>query len=320
MRTSSDKAGLLALLEKYRAGACTPAEILEVEKWLESFEELPDNEVITASANEVVANVMHSLFPMKNKRRYLYAAAAVLLVAVSSLLFIFRFYMKTPAAVTYTTINTGKGERKKVTLPDGSLVTLNAGSSVSIPSDFSLHNRDLILAGQGTFDVKKDTKLPFIVHTGNIRTVVLGTTFDIRAYPGEATLQVAVLSGKVQVDQQQQQQMDILAAGIEKDQLLTYEPGTGKHTLKPCDAAEIAGWQQNRLFFEQATIAEIAQVLERQYNIHIMLTGTAKQQCRYTLQLKNEPLDKALLLLEQLSGITYQVTNNEIKINIASCE
>lgn len=321
MGTSSDKAEFLALLKKYRAGECTPEEISQVEKWLDSFEELPDSEVMTTAANEVVADVMHSLFPAKKDLRYMYyAAAAVLLVAVTSLLFLFRFYTKAPVPVTYSSLTTGKGERKKLTLPDGSLLTLNAGSTVSIPSDFGQHNREIILSGQGTFDIKQNTSQPFIVHTGELRTVVLGTVFDVKAYPGESAMQVAVLSGKVRVEKEQQQKTEMLAPGIEKDQLLTYEQNTGKHALKHCNAAEIAGWQQNRLFFEQATIAEIAQVLERQYNIHIMLTGRAKKLCRYTLQLKNEPLSNALLLLEQLSGISYQVINNEIKINIASCE
>jgi ferric-dicitrate binding protein FerR (iron transport regulator) len=321
MGTSSDKAELLALLKKYRAGECTPEEIAQVEAWLDSFEELPDSESMTTAANEVVANVMHSLFPAKGRIRYiLYAAAAVVVLALTGLLFLFRFNTKTPAAVTYASISTGKGERKKLTLPDGSQLTLNAASSVVIPSDFGQKSRELTLSGQGTFDIKQNTKQPFVVHTGNLRTVVLGTVFDVKAYPGEAALQVAVLSGKVRVEKQQQQQTEILAPGIEKDQLLTYDTGTGKHELKPCRAEDIAGWQQNKLFFDQATIAEIAQVLERQYNIHIMLTGTAKRYCRYTLQLKNEPLNKALLLLEQLSGISYQVNNNEIKINIASCE
>ncbi|ACU61094.1 FecR family protein [Chitinophaga pinensis] len=321
MGTSSDKAELFALLKKYRAGQCTPEEIAQVEAWLDSFEELPDNDAMTAAANEVVVNVMHSLFPPKGKLRYiLYAAAALVVLALTGLLFLFRFNTKTPVAVTYAAISTGKGERKNVTLPDGSQLTLNAASSVIIPSDFGQERRELTLSGQGTFDIRQNIKQPFIVHTGSLRTVVLGTVFDIKAYPGDAALQVAVLSGKVRVEKQQQQHTEILATGIEKDQLLTYNAGTGKHELKPCNAEDIAGWQQNKLFFDQATIAEIAQVLERQYNIHIMLTGTARRQCRYTLQLKNEPLNKALLLLEQLSGISYQVNNNEIKINIASCE
>ncbi len=321
METSSDKEALLALLKKYRAGQCTPEETTRIQEWFDSFEELPENGEITAAANEAVVNTMHTLFPGGRSIRYiLLSAAAVLVVAITGLLFMFRFYTKTPAPVTYSTITTGKGERKKLTLPDGTMLTMNAGTTISIPSNFGDNTRELTLTGQGTFDIQQDTKHPFIIHTGKIRTVVLGTAFDIKAYPGEKSLQVAVLNGKVRIEKQEDDHNEILAPGITKDQLLTYEESSGKHELKHCKAADIAGWQQNRLFFEQATLEEIAQVLERQYNTHITLIGRAKHSCRYTLQLKNETLNNALQLIGQLSGMSYQVNNNEIKINIASCE
>lgn len=321
MGTSSDKAALLALLEKYRAGRCTPEETLRIQEWFDNFEELPENEEMRAAADEAVVNTMHTLFPGRRSIRYIMlSAAAVLLLALTGLLFVYRSYMKSPEPVTYSSVTTGKGERKKLTLPDGSVLTMNAGSTISIPSNFGDSARELVFTGQGTFDIQQDIEKPFIIHTGKIRTVVLGTAFDIKAYPNEKDLQVAVLNGKVRIEKQESDHTEILAPGVTQDQLLTYEEATGKHMLKACKAAEIAGWQENRLFFEQATLHEIAAVLERQYNIHITLTGTAKKSCRYTLQLKNEPLDNALLLIRQLSGISYQVNNNEIKINIASCE
>jgi len=320
--SSSDKAALLALLEKYRAGKCTPEETTRIRQWFDSFEELPDAGEMKAAADKAVVNAMHTLFPRRGTsfRYIMLSAAAVLLVALTSLLFIYRFYMKAPAPVTYSSITTAKGERKKLTLPDGSTLTMNAGSTLSIPSNFGDSVRELVFSGQGTFDIKQNSKQPFIVCTGNVRTVVLGTAFDVKAYPEDDALQVAVLNGKVRIEKQERGRTAILAPGVTKDQLLTYEAQTGKHVLKPCKADDIAGWQQNRLFFEQASLEEIATILERQYNTHITLTGKAKHNCRYTLQLKNEPLNKALMLLQQLSGISYSINNNEIKINIASCE
>ncbi|SHN44576.1 FecR family protein [Chitinophaga sp. CF418] len=320
--SSSDKAALLALLEKYRSGQCTPEETARIQQWFDSFEELPDTGEMRTAADEAVANTMHTLFPRRggSVRYIMLSAAAILVVALTSLLFIYRFYMKAPVPVIYSSVTTGKGERKKLTLPDGSTLTMNAGSTLSIPSNFGDSARELVFTGQGTFDIRQNSKQPFIVHTGDVRTVVLGTAFDVKAYPGDKALQVAVLNGKVRIEKEEQGHTEVLATGVTKNQLLTYEAQSGKHELKPCKADEIAGWQQNRLFFDQASLEEIAQVLERQYNTHITLAGKAKHNCRYTIQLKNEPLDKALLLLQQLSGISYIVNNNEIKINIASCE
>lgn len=317
MGTSSDKAAILALLKKYRAGECTPEEITRIEEWFEAAEELPDTVEMTHAANEAVERTMQILFPRKGNLVYiLLSAAAVLILVATGLLFVYRSHIKEPVAITYASVTTQKGQRRKLTLPDGSRLTLNAGTSVNIPSNFGEKTRELILSGEATFDISQNVRQPFIIHTGDVRTVVLGTSFDIKAYPGEKAVQIAVLSGKVRIEKKQQ----VLAAGVVKNQLLTYEESTGKHELKNCNAADIAGWQQNRLFFDQATVAEIAEVLERQYNVNITLIGTTKRLCRYTLQLKNESLNNALLLLEQLSGISYQVNNKEIKINIASCE
>jgi len=320
--SSSDKAALLALLEKYRAGQCTPEESTRIQDWFDSFEELPDSTELKTAADQAVVNTMHTLFPRRGAsiRYIMLSAAAVLVVALTSLLFIYRFYMKAPVPVTYSYITTGKGERKKLTLPDGSTLMMNASSTLRLPSNFGDTARELVFRGQGTFDIQQNSKQPFVVQTGNVRTVVLGTAFDVKAYPGDKALQVAVLNGKVRIEKQERGHTEVLAPGVTRNQLLTYEAGSGKHELTSCKADEIAGWQQNRLFFEQASLEEIAEVLERQYNTHITLAGASKHNCRYTLQLKNEPLDKALQLIQQLSGISYIVNNNEIKINIASCE
>jgi ferric-dicitrate binding protein FerR (iron transport regulator) len=312
MQTSSDKAAILALLKKYRSGQCTPDEIARIHDWFYSFETEDDPE-FTAAANEAAANVMATLFPRKRIRYMpLLRVAAILVVIITGLLFFFR--PQKPVPVTYAHIDVDKGKRKKLTLPDGTVVTLNALSELAIPSNFGKTTRELFLKGEGIFDVQRDETKPFIVHTGELKTLVLGTSFDIKAYPGEEAIQVAVLTGKVRVEKEQ----EVVAAGIEHNQVLTYT--AKEHHIKIANAAEIADWQANNYYFDQATIPEIADILERQYNINITLTGSAKRTCRYTLQLKNESIEHAMSLLAQLSGITYHINNHEIKINTATCE
>jgi transmembrane sensor len=315
MGTSSDKAAILALLKKYRAGQCTPEEIIRIQDWFHSFDnELEDDPAYTIAANEAAVKVLRSI---KTKRYLpLMRVAAILIVGLTGLLSFLRYYKPAPAVITYAEINVEKGKRKKITLPDGTVVTMNALSVLRIPSNFGKQTRELSLTGEGVFDVKSDENKPFIIHTGKLKTTVLGTSFDIKAYPGEKDIQVAVLTGKVRVERDQ----EILAEGITHNQVLTYNEQRNEHTLKMANAAEIAAWQANRFYFQQATIKEIAAVLERQYNISISLSGSMKRSCRYTLQLKNETIENAMHLLSQLSGITYRINNNEIKINTASCE
>jgi ferric-dicitrate binding protein FerR (iron transport regulator) len=309
MGTSSDKAAILALLKKYRSGQCTPEEKLRIQTWFHSFEnELEEDPAYTIAANQAAINILRNI---KTTKPYL-RVAAILVVGLTGLLFLFKNKSATPP-ITYAEIKVEKGQRKKITLPDGTVVTMNALSVLKIPSNF-LSNRELSLSGEGMFDVKHDDSKPFIIHTGKLKTTVLGTSFDIKAYPEEKDIQIAVLTGKVRVETDK----EILAAGITHNQVFNYNEHA--HTLKVANTDEIAAWQANRFYFQQASIKEIAAVLERQYNINITLSGSMKRTCRYTLQLKNETMENAIYLLSQLSGITYHIKNNEIKINTASCE
>ena len=315
METSSDKAAILALLKKYRSGQCTPEEIKRIHDWFHSFDnESEDDPAYTIAANEAAVNILRAVKP----KNYLplMRVAAVLVVGLTGLLAFLKYYKHTPAPVTYTAIHVEKGKRKKITLPDGTTITMNALSVLTIPSDFGIDTRELSLSGEGVFDVKSDERKPFIIHTGKLKTTVLGTSFDIKAYPGDKNIQVAVLTGKVRVEKDN----EMLAEGITHNQVLTYNEQRNEHSVKMANATEIADWQANRFYFQKATIAEIAAVLERQYNITITLSGNMKRTCRYTLQLKNETIENAMHLLSQLSGITYRINNNEIKINTASCE
>jgi ferric-dicitrate binding protein FerR (iron transport regulator) len=315
MGTSSDKAAILALLKKYRSGQATPEEIKRIHDWFHSFDnELQDDPAFTIAANEAALNILRAVKPA----RYLplMRVAAVVIVGLTGLLSFLKYYKHTPAPVTWAEIIVEKGKRKKIALPDGTVVTMNALSVLKIPSNFGRETRELALSGEGVFDVKSDESKPFIIHTGKLKTTVLGTSFDIKAYPGEKNIQIAVLTGKVRVERDNK----MLAEGITHNQVLTWNEQQNEHTLKMANAAEIADWQANRFYFQKATINEIAAVLERQYNISITLSGNMKRTCRYTLQLKNETIENAMHLLSQLSGITYRINNNEIKINTASCE
>jgi len=323
MHTSSDKAEILSLLKKYRAGEATPEEAARIREWFDSFEELQDDPAFTDAANDAALEALERIFHPKVKVRVLpriLKVAAVFILVCTSVLFIYKQLHQPPAPITYALLQAGKAERKKITLPDGSIVTINANTQLRIPSDFGVRDRVLELTGEAVFDVAQHIAKPFIVRSGNLQTVVLGTSFNVKAYPGEKDVEIAVLTGKVRIEKKAATQTTVLSAGLTKDQVLTYNKEHDSLNIGKGKSNEIAAWQNNVFYFEQASIPEIATVLERQYNIHITLTGQARHNCKYTLQLKNETVENAMRLLSQLSGITYQINHNEIKINTASCE
>jgi transmembrane sensor len=323
MPTSSDKAEILSLLKKYRAGECTPEETARIREWFDSFEELPDDPAFQIAADQAAIAALAKLFPEQATEKKgrtimmrLLQAAAVLVLVCTAALFAFKYTRRAKVAVTYALLQANKGERKKITLPDGTVVTINANTQLRIPSDFNTAQRNIFLSGEAVFDVASDVSKPFVVHSGNLQTTVLGTSFNVKAYPGEKDVQIAVLSGKVKIEKDK----DVLTSGLIANQVLTYNTEDDSLVIGNGKSNEIAAWQNNSFYFEQASVEEIATVLERQYNTSITIVGKAKHNCRYTLQLKNETIKNALELLAQLSGITYEISHNEIKINVTSCE
>lgn len=323
MHTSSDKADILSLLKKYRAGEATPEQAARIREWFDSFEELQDDPAYTDAANDAALEALERLFHPKVKMRVLpriLKVAAVFILVCTSVLIIYKQLRQPPVPVTYALMQAGQAERKKITLPDGSIVTINANTQLRIPSNFGVHDRVIELKGEAVFEVAQNIAKPFTVRSGNLQTVVLGTSFNVKAYPGEKDVEIAVLTGKIRIEKKVAGQTTVLSAGLTKDEVLHYNVVTDSLHIGTGKANEIAAWQNNVFYFEKASIPEIAAVLERQYNIHITLTGSAKHNCKYTLQLKNETIENAMILLSQLSGITYQINQNEIKINTTSCE
>lgn len=325
MESSSDKAAILSLLKKYRAGGCSPEEAARIREWFDKFEDLPDNPAFSAAANDAALAALEQLFPQQEAKRIrmlplILKVAAVFVLVCTGTLFIYNYLHQPAAPVTYASLHAGKAERKKITLPDGSVVTINANTELRIPSDFGVKERVLELTGEAVFEVAPHISKPFIVRSGHLQTVVLGTSFNVKAYPGEQDVQIAVLSGKVRIEKKMDTLTTVLAPGLTKEQVLNYNADNDSLTIGNGKPAEIAAWQNNIFYFEQASLPEIATVLERQYNINVTLTGHAKHSCRYTLRLKNETIENAMRLLSELSGITYQINHHEIKINTASCE
>lgn len=161
---------------------------------------------------------------------------------------------------TAETYSTGKGERKRVTLADGSIVDLNAETRLNVT--FARAERKIEMAeGEAIFDVTHDAKRPFTVAASNRVVRVLGTQFDVRSRQGE--LMVTVARGKVQV-------RPITAAAQGRSFLLT--PGqrlevaqSGHEELKAVDPQEAFSWRAGRLIYRGEPLAEVVADLNRQY-------------------------------------------------------
>jgi transmembrane sensor len=165
------------------------------------------------------------------------------------------------AQQTADTIWTARGQQKKILLPDSSTVILNYGSTLIIPPGFGkASSRVVQLAGEAAFYVKADPRHPFIVESGKMKTTVLGTVFNVNAYPNHEQTAITVLEGKVGV------------AGIRDSVILQagkqaiYHSRTDSLFSTGTDAASIFTWQEGKLRFRENTLEEIAFILEQKFN------------------------------------------------------
>lgn len=323
---TKESAEIKALLQKYQKDECTPNERARVEAWLNKLDNASLSG-ITPSVEDRILNrirkrVLKGIPSRSAVRRvyvlqYLKVAALLLLVPGGFLLY---SKWKQPAPQTLQQYFTARGERKVLTLPDSTVVTLNSSSVLTISADFGEKKRVVKLTGEGFFHVKHDASKPFIVTTGNIQTQVLGTQFNVHAYNNESEYKIAVVSGMVSVGERKAADKVVtMGKVLTRNLMLVYNRQAHGHYIKTADADKLSAWQNGQLYFDEASIPEITSTLSRMYNIDVQLQDKPGRNCKYTIGFNSQPLDKVLRVLSQLTGITYQYTNHKIFIQSQNC-
>jgi transmembrane sensor len=310
-----------SLLQKYRAGQCTPEEEARVLQWFEalgSATPIPHESDTDQAVQHMAPRIMQAIRRDQSIRKrmlFLRASIAALLIIVTGILIL----KPAQKPITWQITSTSNGEKKEITLPDGSTVFMNAASQLKIPSDYGVKNRTVQLTGEGFFSIKHDPQHPFQVHANKILTEVLGTSFNINAYANTGKIKVAVRTGKVKVNEQVANTNVVLAAGLTPNQVLEYATASREYNVKNTDASQFIAWKEDILYFEEASIHEIAATLERRFNVHVEVAGSSGKNCRYTIRFKKQTLPQVLKVLETLSGITWKSQNGQILINPKNC-
>lgn len=163
---------------------------------------------------------------------------------------------------------TQRAEQKYLLLPDSTQVWLNAASSLEFPETFQQGKREVYLVGEAFFDVKHAEKLPFIIHTGIVSTRVVGTAFNIKAYPDQPDIIVSVKRGKVQVSKNDQ-----LVATLVMGQQVTVTAAAQQAEIQPTKESRVADWTTGQLSYTSRPLVDILKDLERNYNVTIELTA-----------------------------------------------
>ena len=200
-----------------------------------------------------------------------------------------------------------RGQDYHLTLADGTQVWLNAESRLEFPDRFNGNTREVRLQGEAYFEVKKDAKRPFIVHTDYLTTRVLGTSFDVRAY-SRKDASVTLVSGRVQVKTGDLAQ--VLSPGeqasLKGSQL----------AVKAVDTYPITQWKEGFFYFDNQSLFFIMQELARWYGVNVSFDDTSKMQVRLHFVVeRNKSLREAIANLNALGVVHAEVDGNMVIIN-----
>lgn len=224
------------------------------------------------------------------------------------------YIANTGNSINYLTKTTSNRNRSLITLSDGSTIGLNTRSSIRFPEKFDGESRDVYLEGEAFFDVKKDPDRPFIVHSGNIQTRVLGTSFNVRAFKGEA-LAVTVKTGKVNVISTTMDESLVLGPG---DQAISQ--ASSRLFKRSVDVELYTAWVNRSLEFDLIPFDEVIGRLEKAYNLNIEIENNAANQCLVRGRYKNEQLINVLEGLKLVVNFEYHIKDdNRIIINGIGC-
>jgi transmembrane sensor len=241
-----------------------------------------------------------------------------------------------------TAVAAARGSKKFMQLADGSKLWLNAGSRIVISPGFAAGNREMTLEGEAFFDVKHDEQHPFIIHTGRLDVRVLGTTLNVRAYPGDSTMETTLINGKVEIDVPGDAQASIILHPNEKvtipmgrtnlpaerpDSAITGQaantPITNmpvKFFRRPIEPDRTDGtitetsWVSNKLVFRQETLVGMATRLERWYDVKIIFDNERFRNDTLSGTFPEEPIGDVMHALQITAGFHYRIDKDTVRI------
>lgn len=225
---------------------------------------------------------------------------------------------------------TPKGVRSVFTLTDGTEIRLNADSRLEYPAHFSDSTREVFLVGEAFFDVSKDARHPFIIHTKDMDIKVLGTTFNVKAYANESLTEATLLHGAITVTLNNPSKKQIylkpsqklvlrnLRSDNKRIALQSTDIDTSMRQLtyfKPDHATIIeTSWTENKLSFKNEDFPSLARSMERWYNVDINFDSENAKQLRFTGIIEKENIQEALKALQLTEKFSYSISDSNIRI------
>ncbi|HEY4205180.1 MAG TPA: FecR domain-containing protein [Puia sp.] len=339
-----DISRLQELFGLYQQRRCTPVEVEELvrllqqadaesglsdtmhELWEQFREHRAEYEVDWEGMYHRISRSEDDLYTLRHRppfsfRRWIYPAAAVfmfgLLIPAAWRVFSKRTVPAVTIAGTPKIVPPVPGEvrRRVLHLPDGSTVTLNKKSRLDYAPGLAGAAREVFLTGEAFFDIVHAPGRPFLVHTGNITTRVLGTSFNIKAYPSDRSVEITVAHGKVQV-LEEKKNMGLLSDA----QQMRLRTDSILYELKKVDVTPVIAWRPREIRFDDITLSEVGKQVQQRFGKVLRFSNPSLGNCRVTATFyEDDDLDEIMTVICGISQSTYAIRDNEIAIDGNGC-
>lgn len=341
------------LLKKYFRGECSPQERQKVLDWFSNTElkpwqeqefyklwqetELDDtHEIFSRNSNLILSSINQKIderaleqettntsygggkvlnLQLRHWKWWVQAAAAVFL-PLCFLWLIAGYFSGKDAENKFITVATAPGDRKTVSLEDGSRIILNAGSKIAYLQHFSAQKREITLEGEAFFEVAKDPKRPFIVRTGTLLTQALGTSFNINYRASTKDISIALATGAVKIEKETGGNKWEITNLIPGQQLI-YDQTAHAYKVIAYDPMEVLSWRKSILYFKKANLEQVIQKLESWYGIKVQVSGQIpgkNKEWHFTGSYQNQSLDDVLAGIAFVKRFTYEKIGDRVII------
>lgn len=236
-----------------------------------------------------------------------YAAIFILLIAFSCFAYYLGYHNSGKQNGSYTTISCAAGDKSSVLLPDSTEVCLNAGSKLVFKNNFGNGKREVYLMGEAFFDVKQNKKNPFVVNANDIKVEVLGTRFNVKAYPEDTKITSTLIEGRLYISSDSQ------SASLSPSQKVIFNKNTKKMDLIVLeDTDPDTEWKDGRLIFRNQSLADLEHMLERWFDVDIEFADEVVKTRRFTGILERESILEAVSYFGNSKFVDYKIQRNEI--------
>ncbi|PTS98740.1 hypothetical protein DBR11_14055 [Pedobacter sp. HMWF019] len=330
----------IQLFEKYKSGNCSPEEKESLDNFkddykLDDYEWTPEMGNKTQIQETLYTRLKQETTPEKEHvrkfnpiMRWISAAAILILTSTSIALFYHHNIQVSNSATSLVRFETRKGQKKQITLSDGTVVWLNSLSSLTITNEFNNKTREVNLIGEAYFDVTHKEDKPFKVHTADFNINVLGTAFNVKVYPNEKTSETTLIRGLISMQSETGKKNTITVRPSQKvvfvknEGLKSSNNETGIQNIIIKNYQEVrdttiveTAWTKNNLEIFDQKFIDLKSVLERWFDIQIIFKSEEVKNYKFTGTFANESIIEVLNALKKTGDFKYEMKEKTITIS-----